>query len=208
MFHFTGADAKCQRAKRAVRGSMAITANNRLSGLRNTQLRPNDVHDALVLAVHVKQPHTGFFAVLFQRVELRLGILVDDGQQAVFGRHRVIHHRKREIRAAHRAAFGAKTRKRLRRRALVNQVAVDVKQRRFAGFLINDMTVPNLFVEGLAVIGYRLKFSTGKLGQKQYCAVVPIALATGLPRSGPRQNRQRRSRTMRTQVGHWPGFIV
>src|SRR6266566_3223757 len=61
---FARANPESQGPERAVRRSMAVAANNRLSRLRDAQLRPDDVHDALVTAVHVKQPHAKFAAIL------------------------------------------------------------------------------------------------------------------------------------------------
>ena len=52
---FAGADAEGQRAERAVRGSVAVAADDRLARLRDSQFRADDVHDALVAAVHVEK---------------------------------------------------------------------------------------------------------------------------------------------------------
>ena len=51
MLHFAGADAERQRAERAVRGRVAIAADHRHARLRESQLRSDHVHDALLLAV-------------------------------------------------------------------------------------------------------------------------------------------------------------
>ena len=64
VFYFARANPKRQRAKRAMRGRMAVAANNRLTRLRDAQFRADNVHDALVAAVHVEQTHAGFAAVL------------------------------------------------------------------------------------------------------------------------------------------------
>ena len=50
VFHFAGADAEGQRAERAVRGRVAVAADDGHAGLRDAQLRPDDVHDALMRA--------------------------------------------------------------------------------------------------------------------------------------------------------------
>ena len=54
---FASADAEGQRAERAVRGSVAIAADDGLAGLGDAKLRADDVHDALIFAVHVEQTH-------------------------------------------------------------------------------------------------------------------------------------------------------
>ena len=48
VFHFAGADAEGQRAERAVRGRVAVTADDGHARLCDAQLRPDDVHDALM----------------------------------------------------------------------------------------------------------------------------------------------------------------
>src|SRR5207244_4769775 len=70
---FAGTDAKRQGAKGAVRRCVAVAANNGMSRLRDAQLRPDNVHDALVEAVHVKQPNSRFPAVACQRFKLQGG---------------------------------------------------------------------------------------------------------------------------------------
>ena len=71
VFHFAGADAESQRAERAVRGGVAIAADDGVAGLRDAQLGADDMNDALICAVHVEQVDAEFFAVLLERVELR-----------------------------------------------------------------------------------------------------------------------------------------
>ena len=46
MLHFAGADAKRQRAERAVRGRVAVAADDGHARLRQTQFRADDVDDA------------------------------------------------------------------------------------------------------------------------------------------------------------------
>ncbi len=145
---FAGSNAESQSAERAVRRSVAVAANNRLPGLRNAQLRANDMHDALILAVHVEQANAGFAAIVFQRVELGFGILIDNRQKTVFSRNRMIHHRESKIRAANFAALPAQAGKRLRRGAFVNQMPVNIQQGRFALLFIHQVAIPDLLVKG------------------------------------------------------------
>ena len=48
VLHFAGADAEGQRAERAVRGRVAVAADHGHAGLRESQFRPDHVHDALL----------------------------------------------------------------------------------------------------------------------------------------------------------------
>ena len=142
---FAGADAEGQRAESAVRGGVAVAADDGLAGLGDAQLRADDVDDALVLAVHVEEAHAGFAAVALEGFELQLGVVVEDGQSAVGGGDGVIHDGEGEIGAADLAAFGLEAGKGLGRGAFVDQVAVNVDERGLAGFFVNDVVVPNFF---------------------------------------------------------------
>jgi len=53
--------------------------NDCLPGLRDAEFRADDVHDALILAVHVEETDAGFAAVFFERIELELSVVIEDG---------------------------------------------------------------------------------------------------------------------------------
>ena len=63
VLNFAGADAESERAQGAVRGSVAVAADNGEARLRDAEFRADDVHDALIAAVHVKEAHAGFAAI-------------------------------------------------------------------------------------------------------------------------------------------------
>jgi hypothetical protein len=104
------------------------------------------VYDALVLAVHVEESDAGFTAVLFQRVELELGVVIEDRQRAIRGGYGVVHHGEGEIRAANLASFGAEAGKGLGRRTFVDEVTVNVDYRRLAGIFANNVGIPDFLV--------------------------------------------------------------
>ncbi len=130
---FAGADAEGERAERAVRGGVAVAANDRQSRLRDAEFRADDMHDALIAAVHVEQIHAGFPAVARERLELAGGVGIQDRQHAVLGGDRVVHHREGQLRPAHFAPGRLDARKGLRGSAFVDQMAVDINQRGLAG---------------------------------------------------------------------------
>src|SRR6266404_327006 len=144
---FAGADAEGERAKRAMRGSVAVAANDGLPGLRDAQLRADDVHDALLLAVQVKEAHAGFAAIFLERLELQARVGIDDGQRAVGGGDGVVHHRECKIGAADFASLGAQAREGLRGSAFVDEVAVNIDERGLAGLFVDNVGVPNFLVE-------------------------------------------------------------
>ena len=140
---FARADAESQRAERAVRGSVAVAANDCLPGLRQAQFRANHVDDALVVAEHIEQRDAGLAAIAFQRVKLPARGRIQDRQIAVLGRNRVVHDGKGQVWPAHFAAGGLQSSKRLRGRHFVDEVTVDVNQRRFSGRLADEVRFPN-----------------------------------------------------------------
>src|SRR6267143_1810032 len=147
VFDFASADPKSESAEGTVSGSMTVAAHDRLARLREAEFRTDDVHDALVLAVHVKEAYSGLAAIFFEGVELQARVRVKDGQSAVGRRNRMVHHRESEIRAADLAAFGSESRKSLGRGAFVNQMAVDIDERRLAGCIMNNVRVPDFLIE-------------------------------------------------------------
>src|SRR5260370_28748541 len=155
---FAGADTERQRAERAVSGRVAVAANKGLPGLRDTQLRSNDVYDALILAVHVKEADAGFAAVFLQSFKLELGIVIEYGQRAVGGGNGMVHHRESEIGAANFAAFRAETGEGLGRGALMDEGAVNIDDHGLAGWLVNDMGVPDFLIERFRRHGSSLEF--------------------------------------------------
>ena len=111
------------------------------------------MHDALILAVHVEESNAGFTAVFFESIELELGVVIEDGQRAVGGGDGVVHHGKGEIGAANLAAFRAETSEGLGRGAFVNQMAVNIDDRRLAGIFPNDVGVPDFLVKSFRCHG-------------------------------------------------------
>ena len=146
VFDFARADAKRQRAKRAVRARVTVAANDRHARLRQTKLWSNHVHDALFRRVNVEQLNAKLFAVASQRFDLIGRDCIGDRQTAIRRRHVVIDRAKRQIRTAHTTACLSQTVKSLGRRDLVDEVEIDVEQRRLALRLTNDVSLPE-FIE-------------------------------------------------------------
>ena len=146
MLHFAGANAECQRAKRAVRRGVRVAADNGHARLGDAQFRPNHVHDALLARVHVVELDAKVGAIVAQRSDLRGGDLVENVQAAFNrGRHIVVHRSDRAIRAAHLAAGQPQAFKCLRRSHFMQQLQVDVEQRGLAFGLNHHMLLPDFF---------------------------------------------------------------
>ena len=107
------------------------------------KLRADDVHDPLPVRLDSVEADAKVVGVLLERLYLLARYLVLD-EQAVDRRHVVVDRRDSEVRAAHGAAGQAQALKRLRRRHLVHEVQIDIKERRLAGLLAHDVRVPDL----------------------------------------------------------------
>ena len=133
VLHFAGADAEGQRSECAVRRCVRVAADDRHARLGDAQFRPDHVDDALLAAVDVVELDAEVRAIFAQRVNLRGRDLIDDVQTA-FNRcgHIVIHGCDAAVRAADLAAGEAKSFECLRGSDLVQQLQIDVEQRRLA----------------------------------------------------------------------------
>src|ERR1700687_2116447 len=80
---------------------MTIPANDRHSGLREAQLRPNDMNDALSRASQVVKSYAEFLAVMGQDLHLFLSYGVVAGPRALPGRNVVGHGCDRAVGAPH-----------------------------------------------------------------------------------------------------------
>ncbi len=163
---FAGADAECERAESAVRRSVAVAADDGLAGLRDAKLGADNMNDALVAAVHVKEAHTGFAAVFLEGFKLEPGVRVNDREGAVGGGNGVVHHGEGEVGAADFAAFRAQAGKSLGRSAFVDEVAVDVDDRGLAGFFADDVGVPDFLVQRFGWHGLHSDSNTPAMGSK------------------------------------------
>ena len=147
MLDFARANAECERAHRAVRRSVAIAADDGVARLRDSKLGSDHMHDALIAALHVEKIDAVLLAVTRERFELRDGVGIKHRKRAIFRRDRVVHHREGQLGLAHFAAGGFQPGKCLRRSAFVDQMAVDVNQRGFSRLFVDDVRIPDLFVE-------------------------------------------------------------
>ncbi len=133
VLHFAGADAEGQRAERAVRGGVAVAADDGHAGLRDAQLRPDDVHDALMFTAQTVQVNAEVGAVFFEEFDLLAAHLVGkiEARELIAVERqrgdRMIDSAHGSIGAADFQAACAQSGKRLRRGHFVNEVEIDVK---------------------------------------------------------------------------------
>ena len=137
-------DAEGDRTEGAVRAGVAVAADDRHARLGETQLRADDVDDALVEVAERVQPDTELLGVLAQRLDLGAGDGVLDRLVPVDGRDVVVLGRDGQVGAADGPAAEPQPIERLRAGDLVDEVQVDVEEVGFAGHRPYDVLVPDL----------------------------------------------------------------
>ena len=155
-----GADPECQRADPAVRGGVAVAADDGGTGQRKALFWPDDMDDPLLAGGSVDIADAERGGVALQRGEL-LGAFGVGNRDAIArrvepggGRQVVIGDRQREVGAANAAPAGAQRFERLRAGHLVDEVAVDEQQRGTILARLDDMRVPDLFIKCTGSFGH------------------------------------------------------
>src|SRR3977135_4100949 len=118
MAHFSRPDSEGEGAQRAVRAGVAVAAHDGLSGLRDSELGPDDVYDSALRVAQTEQLDCELRTVDFQLAHLLRSRVNRDrrpAQDLLRARwRRVIHRREREVRPAYGQAALAKNRECLR----------------------------------------------------------------------------------------------
>ena len=142
-----GADPERERAECPVRGRVAVPADHRHAGLREAELGPDDVDDALAAASGRVEGNAELGAVPLEGVELRLRERIRD--RPLLRRHVVVHRRDGQVGPPQLPARQPEAVEGLRRGDLVDEMEVDEEQRGLAGRLRDDVALPDLVEEGL-----------------------------------------------------------
>ena len=150
VLHLAGADAERQRAECAVRRRVAVAADDGHAGLRQSLLRTDHVHDALLGCCECRSrgmPKS--LAVLSPAERAALAaIVIEDGQRAVAWWECCGRWWRWSDPAggpSGRARAGLES---LRRGDFVHQVQIDIEQRGRARLLGDDVGVPDFFDDG------------------------------------------------------------
>ena len=126
---------------------VAVAADDRQAGERQTQLRADHMDDPLVTAPDVVEPDPELGAVRPQRLHLPARERVAD-VELVVGRDVVIDGRERQIRPTHPTPGQPQPVECLRARDLMNQVAIDIEESRLLRRR-DHMTIPDLLEQCL-----------------------------------------------------------
>jgi hypothetical protein len=147
-------DAVGQCAERAVGRGVRVAAHHGHARQGRALLRADDVNDALTHVVHLEFSDAVFVAVVVQGLHLKARHLVGDGLDPALAlrrsRHVMVGCGDVGVDAPWFAAGQSQALERLRRRHFMNDVTVDVDQRRTIVALLHQMRIPELVVERFA----------------------------------------------------------
>jgi hypothetical protein len=190
MFAFGGTDAPGQRAQAADGAGVAVGTDQRDAWQRNALLGRDHVHDALARVVKVDQSQPGSaraqaefadegLAAGEERAFAALGKGVDD----------VVHRAEHQLRMGHPPSRRGQPGQQRRAGALVQEDAVDEKQRALVVKFGHDMRIPDAVDHGLRCVDAR-GLGTGCSGtHARHSACRPMATTVHRPlhsAAGPR----------------------
>ena len=135
------ADAEGECAERAVRRRVRVAADDRHARLRDAELGPDHVHDALPAVAEPVVRDAELLDVARQGVELLPRDLVLDGAGEIPRGHVVVGRRNGAIGPAHGAPGEPQAFEGLRARNLVDEMQVDIEQVAAERMLIPDFLV-------------------------------------------------------------------
>ena len=154
MLDLAGADAEGERAERAMRGGVAVAADQGRAGQGEALLGADDMDDPLRPRRVGEVGDAEIGDIGLQRLELGRAFGVGDRDPPAVARHArrrrqiMVGHGQSEVGPAHAPALDPQAVERLRRRHLMDQVPVDIEQAGAVVAPLNHMGVPDLLVEG------------------------------------------------------------
>ena len=128
-------------------GGVAVAADNGGAGQGPALFRADDVHDAGADIVHRKIFDAEILGVLRQGGDLFAAFGIGDALVAVLGRHVMIGHRQGQLGAADFAARIAQAFERLGAGDFMDQMTVNIDERRLAGAGLDQMRIPDFVVQ-------------------------------------------------------------
>src|SRR5436190_22239883 len=148
MLDLRSANTKRERAECAMGARVTITTYDSHARLRESKLRTDDVDNTLLGRVHIKEPNSEFAAIVLQCFDLFFCDRIKNWSAAGFSWDVVVNRGDRPKGLANFAPSGTQAIKCLRRSDLVDEMQIDVQERRLACGTCDNMLVPNFFEEG------------------------------------------------------------
>ena len=154
MFHLGRADAMGQGAERTVGGGVGVAADHGHARQGGALLRADDVDDALAHVVHLEFGDAVFVAIIVEGLHLQPRNLVGNGFDAALalrsGRHVVVRRGDDGVDAPRLAPGQSQAFERLGRGHFMDDVTVDIDQRRAIVAPFHFMGIPKLVVKRFA----------------------------------------------------------
>ena len=148
---FAGADAEGDRPEGAMGGGVAVAADQRHPRQGEAELGPDDMDDAVPPVAHRDVADAEPGAVLLQPGQLARGEPVGQRPVAKPGRHGMVGDGEVRAGPAQRPLFGGQAGESLRARHLLHQMPVDIEKAAAVGIGLDDVAIPDLVEEGVAV---------------------------------------------------------
>ena len=148
--HLRGADTEGDRAKRAVRGGVAVTAGDGRAGLRDALFWADDVHDALLAAAQAEVGDAELLGILVQLLDHLFGQRIGERRHLAVGRHDMVHGREGAVRIGHLQIQIAQHAEGLRAGHFVHQMCVDEELRLAITELADGVRFPDFGEQCLA----------------------------------------------------------
>jgi hypothetical protein len=146
------ADAEGQSAEGAVGRGVGVAAHDHHPRLRETHLRPDDVHDPLPDGAPRVQPDAELLAVLPEGLHLLGGDLILDRQTYAGRRDVVVHRREREVRPAYPTPREPQALEGLRGGHFVHHVQIHVEEIRLPLGSPHHVPLPHLLYQRLRFV--------------------------------------------------------
>ena len=144
VFDLARADAKGESTEGSVRRRVTVATDNGLAGLSEAALGPDHMHDPVAAVAERVELDAELLAVGLEHPKLDLRLVVNDPKRPRERRRRVVHRRDGILGPPNLQPSLAEAREGLRRRHLVDEMQVDVENRRSVRLLYDDVVVPHL----------------------------------------------------------------
>ena len=148
--HLTGPDPEGDGPEGPMRGRVRVTTGHCHSGLRETELRRNHMHDSLATTAKTMQGDAVVGTVSLQCAQHLLCEWIRKRPGLTGGWNNVIHRGHGALRTAHSKSLVFQGREGLRTGHLMNQVQADEQLSGSTRKISDAMQIPNLVVKGPA----------------------------------------------------------
>src|SRR5438876_3241659 len=147
MFNFAGANAECEHTERTMGRGVRIAAYQRHTRQCQSQLRPNNMYNSLLLIVHFEERQVEIFGILLQGSDAEFALLIYYVEHAatIYRWYIMIKNSDGSIGTVDASPGDAEASEGLRGGGLVYHMTVYINDRRFARDIPHHMGIPDFF---------------------------------------------------------------